>query len=187
MCVLVPRPVHESSISLSFAKLMNYSNVKGSVKRDGEIKRRPRQTDDGERDGGREGGRGDEQKRLVTRAARATKRANNKNESSKEIHKRFCSCNASLYESRLDDEQAKCALACERVCVCVCPECVCVFARFYKIQKAIYKRQRERRYACTHIETQTNTKHTQTRSQGPEPRYGPRARVAALSATKGRR
>lgn len=57
MCVLVPRPVHESSISLSFAKLMNYSNVKGSVKRDGEIKRRPRQTNDGRMEGGREGRR----------------------------------------------------------------------------------------------------------------------------------
>lgn len=55
MCVLVARPVHESSISLSFAKLMNYSNVKGSVKRDGEIKRRPRQTEDGGTDGQTDG------------------------------------------------------------------------------------------------------------------------------------
>lgn len=55
-----------------------------------------------------------------------------------------------------------------------------VFARFYKIQKAIYKRQRERRYACKHT-------HAHTVCQGPEPRYGPGARVAALSATKGQR
>lgn len=171
MCVLVPRPVHESSISLSFAKLMNYSNVKGSVKRDGEIKRRPRQTDDGERDGWREVGRGDEQKRLVTRAARATKRANNKNESSKEIHKRFCSCNASLYESRLDDEQANCALASECVCVCAPSVCVCVcLLAFTKFKKQFTKGNvKGDTLAHTWKLTQTDTEPragTQIRAQG---------------------